>query len=112
MVYICDACGQEWWRNDCETKYNGGSGFFICPDCGETVTKSIGEIETRILTTLPDDGSLSKTELANKTSTPEIEIANALKHLVDMSYLGTTPGWQYTLYSNGKDKKQELLSQN
>lgn len=109
MVYKCIECGQSLWSDDCTRSYaNGGSGVIVCPDCEAGVRKEIGAVEKAIFKTLPKRDSLSKQELVSQTSFSEYEIKNALRHLIDMGYMGTTPGWDYRLGTRGREKKQKI----
>lgn len=109
MVYKCTDCGQSLWQDDCVWVSRGGaSQIIVCPDCEASVRKRIGDVEEAIFEALPMDGSLSREELVTETEYDSDEVQNALRHLIDMSYLGTTPGWDYRLGTKGREKKEEL----
>lgn len=109
MVYKCTECSQSLWAEDCPRAYpGGGSGVIVCPDCEAKVRKEIGDVETAIFKTLPKKDSLSKSELVAQTRFDADEIQNALRHLIDMGYIGTTPGWDYRLGTKGREKQSEL----
>jgi DNA-binding IclR family transcriptional regulator len=80
----------------------------VCPKCEASVNKTIGEVETKILTTLPVEGSLSLDTLTTKTNFKRETIKEALRHLIDMGYLTTTPKWNYSLGTKGKKEKAKI----
>lgn len=109
MVYECINCGSTWWNDDCSYVYkHGGSGVIVCPSCEGGLKKKVGDVETAIIDAIPSDSSLSLGELITETGYERQVVKNALRHLIDMGYLGTTPKWRYCLGTKGREKKSEL----
>lgn len=70
----------------------------------------IGETEKSLFSVLTYDSATSTSEMAAKTPYNYDTIENALSHLIDMSYIHSTPDWDYILTKQGKQKKQDLVS--
>lgn len=112
MVYKCNSCGESWWSEDCPTEYKGGgSGVIVCPECSGGLSRVVGAVEKSILVTLVDDDPLSLTALVRETEYDENVVRNALRHLLDMGYLGTTPGWDYRLGTRGREKAKKIAAE-
>lgn len=104
MSYQCSDCGEYWWSDDCPHKYSGGgSGYIVCPECESSVSMVVGPTEEKILEELAVTEPLSKVELSNRLDIDEEIVNNALRHLIDMHYIGTTPGWDYKRGTKGRE---------
>lgn len=104
MSYECSECGEYWWSDDCSTKYSGGgSGYIVCPECESSVKMVIGPVEEGILGELAEDEPLSRSSLTDRLSIEEEIVNKALRHLIDMHYIGTTPEWDYTRGTKGRE---------
>lgn len=108
MVYKCCDCGGEWWREDCSREYFGGSGIIVCPDCEGSLKKEIGDVEEAIMGVLSNQGECSKDKISSLTGFSEEEVVNALKHLLDLSYVGATSKWNYRLGTKGREHMNSL----
>lgn len=109
MVYECSDCGSTWWNDECPVVYkDGGSGVIVCPACEGGLKMVIGEVEEAIILALPEKDALSKGDLVTETGYDADTVQNALRHLLDMSYMGTTPKWKYCLGTKGREKQAEL----
>lgn len=106
MVYKCASCDNECWSDEAPYSYkDGGSGVIVCPECEGPLNMVRGEIEESILQTLAeDDEAMSMTGLSNETGYQKDVVRNSLRHLIDMGYIGTTPGWDYRLSTKAREK--------
>lgn len=104
MSYECSGCGEYWWSDDCPYTYqDGGSGYIICPECESGLKMVIGPVEEDLLDAMSKKEPLGQRELANKTGHDEEVVSNGLRHLIDMHYIATTPGWDYKRGTKGKE---------
>lgn len=104
MVYQCTSCGYNGYRDTIDV--DAGYGTFQCPDCGDPVKKVLGRVEEEILETLAEnDSEMGRRELANKTGFVDITVKYALKHLLQMGYLG--PGGRISMYRLSTKAREE-----
>lgn len=104
MSYECSNCGEYWWSDDCPREYSGGgSGYIVCPDCGGNLKMVIGPVEEDILEAMARDEPLSQNQIANRTDIDKEVVSDALRHLIDMHYVGSTPNWNYKRGSKGRE---------
>jgi hypothetical protein len=108
-MFQCRSCNDYMWDDESEYMYlSSGSGQLACPACESPVKKVVGPVDEEIVKTLPDSGSLSVSELIEKTGHSEEIVTESLRHLIDMSYVMSTPNWEYSLGDNGRKLKESL----